>query len=440
MTDLKEALITDVSLDGRGVASEDGKKVFIPFTLTGERVSYRAIKKKKKFDEAQLVEIIEPSAQRVEAQCPYFTLCGGCATQHITPEMQLVLKEKSVLDTLMRIGQVTAKEVMPALTDKVWGYRRRARLGVKYVVKKEAVLVGFREKNAPYIAQMSSCEVLHPKIAQLIQPFAELIYQLSIRDKIPQLECSVAENAISVVIRVLEKPSERDLELFRVFQQQWQIRLLLQPAGFNSIYPLDAMAIEPLYFTLQPFNVQLQFTATDFIQIHAEINNKMVVQALDWLEVTATDRVLDLFCGLGNFSLPLAQTAEEVLGIEGDAALIQRAKDNASFNKISNIRFQKENLFEVSANSNWLAQQWDLVLIDPPRSGAKEVIDQLHLIAPKKVLYVSCHPASLARDADVLVNKLGYCMTRVCVINMFPHTGHVETMALFEKPTERISS
>lgn len=434
MTELKEALITDISLDGRGVASENGKKVFIPFTLTGERVSYRAIKKKKKFDEAQLIEIIEPSVERIEAQCPYFTVCGGCATQHITPEMQLALKEKSVLDTLARIGQVNAEEVMPALTDKVWGYRRRARLGVKYVIKKDAVLVGFREKNAPYIAQMSSCEVLDPKIAGLIQPFAELIYQLSIRDKIPQLECSVAENATSVVMRVLETPSKSDLEHLYTFQQQWQIRLLLQPAGLKSIYPLDTAAVEPLYFTLQPFNLRLQFTPTDFIQIHAEINNKMVVQALDWLQVKTTDRVLDLFCGLGNFSLPLAQVADEVLGIEGDAALIQRAKDNASLNKLSNIRFQKEDLFEVSADNNWLAQQWDLVLIDPPRSGAKEVIDHLHLIPPKKVLYVSCHPASLARDADVLVNKLGYRMTKVCVINMFPHTGHVETMALFESP------
>ena len=433
MTDLKEAVITDVSLDGNGVASEDGKKVFIPFTLTGERVSYRAIKKKKKFDEAHLIEIIEPSAERVEAKCPSFTVCGGCATQHITPAMQLAFKEKSVLDTLQRIGQVSAEEVIPALTDKVWGYRRRARLGVKYVMKKDAVLVGFREKNAPYIAQMSSCEVLDPKIAGLIQPFAELIYQLSIRDKIPQLECSIAENATSVVMRVLETPSEADVELLHAFQQQQEIRLLLQPAGLKSIYPLDPLPVEPLYFTLQPFNLRLQFTATDFIQIHAGINNKMVVQALDWLQVTATDRVLDLFCGLGNFSLPLAKLANKVLGIEGDAALIQRAKNNATLNKLSNVQFKKEDLFKVNESNSWLAQQWDLVLIDPPRSGAKEVIDQLHLIAPKKVLYVSCHPASLARDANVLVNTLGYRMTRVCVINMFPHTGHVETMALFEK-------
>ncbi|MDG0996955.1 MAG: 23S rRNA (uracil(1939)-C(5))-methyltransferase RlmD [Gammaproteobacteria bacterium] len=433
MTDLKEAVITDVSLDGNGVASEDGKKIFIPFTLTGERVSYRAIKKKKKFDEAHLIEIIEPSAERVEAKCPSFTVCGGCATQHITPAMQLAFKEKSVLDTLQRIGQVSAEEVIPALTDKVWGYRRRARLGVKYVMKKDAVLVGFREKNAPYIVQMSSCEVLDPKIAGLIQPFAELIYQLSIRDKIPQLECSIAENATSVVMRVLETPSEADVELLHAFQQQQEIRLLLQPAGLKSIYPLDSLPVEPLYFTLQPFNLRLQFTATDFIQIHAGINNKMVVQALDWLQVTATDRVLDLFCGLGNFSLPLAQLANKVLGIEGDAALIQRAKNNATLNKLNNVQFKKEDLFKVNESNSWLAQQWDLVLIDPPRSGAKEVIDQLHLIAPKKVLYVSCHPASLARDANVLVNTLGYRMTRVCVINMFPHTGHVETMALFEK-------
>ncbi len=282
----KEAVIIDLLLDGRGVADQEGKRVFIPFTITGERVSYEPRKKKKKFDEAHLLEIIEPAAERIEPRCTYFTVCGGCTSQHINPQAQLKFKQQAVLDTLHRIGRVQVKNIAPPLSDKVWGYRRRARLAVKYVAKKGRVLVGFREKNAPYVADMLSCEVLHPVIAEAIQPLSDLISSLSIKDKVPQIECSVAENATSMVFRVLQAPSQADLDLLEHFANDKGIRVYLQTKGLDTVAPLKAKQFsEPLYFTIPSGEVRIEFSPVDFIQVHHEINQRMIEQAMDWLEL-----------------------------------------------------------------------------------------------------------------------------------------------------------
>ena len=431
---IREANIIDVTLDGRGVADQEGKVVFVPFTMTGERVRYERGRKKKNFDEAKLLEIITSSPDRIQARCDYFSRCGGCATQHISSKQQLEFKQHSVLETLRRIGNVVPLNVYPPLVHKVWGYRRRARLAVKYVAKKGRALVGFREHGAPYVADMWSCEVLHPSIASLIAPLSHLISDFSIKDKVPQVECSVAENATALVFRVLAPPSESDLRKLAEFAESYSVRVYLQSKGLDTVAPLnDQVFNQPLSYVLPPYGVTLEFSPIDFIQVHSEINQKMVQQAITWLQLSSKDKVLDLFCGLGNFSLPVAKQVAEVLGIEGDDGLVDRAFQNAKLNHITNIHFQKENLFEVDASCDWLCRHWDAVIIDPPRAGAREVIEHIGKVSPNKILYVSCHPGTLARDADVLVNKLGYQLERVNVINMFPHTGHVETMALFTR-------
>lgn len=429
-----ETTIIDLLLDGRGVADQEGKKVFIPFTIPGERVTYQPRKKKKKFDEARLLEVLEPAAERVEAKCEYFTLCGGCTSQHIEIGAQLAFKQASVVETLRRIGRVEAKQIYPPISDKVWGYRRRARLAVKYVEKKGRALVGFREKDAPYVADMLSCEVLHPNIANLISPLSDLISAFSIKAKVPQIECSVAENATSMVFRVLDAPSEKDLELLASFSQEHSIRVYLQTKGLDTVKALnDEVFEESLYFALPVGDLRIEFSPVDFIQVHHEINQRMVHQAIDWLDLKPHDRVLDLFCGLGNFTLPIATQVSKVLGIEGDEKLVERARHNATINSCEQAEFEVVDLFKVDENSEWLKQHWDAVVIDPPRAGAREVIMSLDKVAPAKILYVSCHPGTLARDAELLVHELGYECVRLGVMDMFPHTGHVETMALFTK-------
>ncbi len=431
---MQEAKIIDVLLDGRGVADRDGKKVFIPYTVPGERVRYERRKKKKKFDEAKLIEVLQASPDRVDPRCQYFSICGGCSSQHISAQAQIQYKQQSVLETLARIGKVRPRKVYPPVVDQVWGYRRRARLAVKYVAKKNRALVGFREKNAPYVTDMWSCEVLHPNIARLIGSLSELITALSIRDKIPQIECSVAENATALVFRVLENPGEQDLDAFAQFERQHAVRVYLQTKGLDTVTLLHQESnLESLHFVLQPSGIKIEFSPVDFVQVHSGINQKMVHQAIDWLRVQKNDAVLDLFCGLGNFSLPVARLAEKVVGVEGDAALLERARKNARINRLSNVEFERANLFELEQNDSWLRDEWSIVILDPPRLGAREVVERMNEINPAKVLYISCHPGTLARDSDMLVNSLGYSMQRLSILNMFPHTGHVETMVLFEK-------
>ncbi len=431
---INEANIVDVTLEGKGVADQEGKVVFVPFTITGERVTFERARRKKKFDEAKLIEVLEASPDRVTPKCEYFTHCGGCSIQHISEQAQVEFKQKSVINTLRRIGKMAPENVLPPVMDKAWGYRRRARLAVKYVEKKGRALVGFREYSAPYVADMWSCEVLHPTIASLIKPLSDMISQFSIKDKLPQVECSVAENATALIFRVLAEPSEEDIDKLAEFAEQYSVRVYLQPKGPSTVAPLNNEIFEPpLNYSLPPFGIKMEFLPIDFIQVHNEINQKMVQQAIEWLHLEDSQNILDLFCGLGNFSLPVAKHVSSVLGLEGDKELVERARHNAYINNLNNVEFKKEDLFKADNKCAWLAKKWDAVIIDPPRAGAKEVVGLISKINPSKILYISCHPGTLARDADVLVNTLGYRMEKMNVLNMFPHTGHVETMALFVK-------
>ena len=432
---MSEANIVDITLDGRGVADQEGKVVFVPFTITGEKVRFERRRKKKKFDEAKLIEVLQPVEQRIKPRCEYFSQCGGCSIQHIDSQAQVDFKQKSVLDTLRRIGNVIPEVVYPPVVHKVWGYRRRARLAVKYVAKKGRVLVGFREYDAPYVADMWHCEVLHPRIASLIAPLSDLISEFSIKDKVPQIECSVAENACALVFRILAPLSTSDTHQLEAFAEKYDVRVYVQTKGPATVEPLNGKSFDsPLSYSLPPFGITLDFLPIDFIQVHNELNQKMVQQAIAWLQLDRQQTILDLFCGLGNFSLPIAKHVDHVLGIEGDEQLVERARHNAQKNNIHNIEFQKEDLFAVDEQCAWLNDVWDTVVIDPPRAGAREVVELLGKINPGQVLYISCHPGTLARDADILVNTLGYVLQKVSVLNMFPHTGHVETMALFVKP------
>ena len=431
---MDEATIIDLTLDGKGVADTSGKVAFVPFTIPGERVRYQLKKKKKSFDEAELLEVIDHSLERIKPRCEYFTICGGCSLQHIRSDGQISFKQHAVLETMRRVGSVTPQQVYPPAVHKVWGYRRRARLAVKFVAKKGRALVGFRERNAPYVADMWSCEVLHPSIATLIEPLSYLISSLSIRDKLPQIECSVAENITALVFRILAAPSKQDLNKLCQFEKDKKIRIYLQTKGLDTVAPLSPEKNQDaLSYSLSPFGLKLEFLPVDFIQVHHEMNQKMVLQAISWLDLHPQDKVLDLFCGLGNFSLPIATHVEKVLGIEGNEGLAARASHNAQINQITNAEFIQADLFKVDQTCQWLNISWDAVVIDPPRAGAKEVIEWLGRITSPKVLYVSCHPATLARDANVLTSLLGYEVKRLNVLDMFPHTGHVETMVLFTK-------
>jgi 23S rRNA (uracil1939-C5)-methyltransferase len=423
------ASIIDLTHDGEGVADLDGRRVFVPDALPGERVEVRLRKRRRKLQEADLVRVIEPSPDRVVPECEYFGRCGGCALQHLAHRAQIAFKQGVVAQALARIAQTEAAEWLPPVESPPWGYRRRARLGVKYVAGKERVLVGFRERAGPYIADMRRCPVLVPPLDGLLGELADLIARTSIRERLPQIEAAVADGVTALVLRVLAAPSEADRELFREFGARHGIDIYLQPGGPGTVAPLGEA--RPLRYRLEAFGLTLQFLPTDFVQVNAAINAELVATAVRLAAVDPTDRVLDLYCGLGNFSLPLAQRAGELLGVEGEAGLVARAVRNAASNDIGNARFVAADL----AKSDWsfYREPWDIVVLDPPRTGAEAPIAELHRSMPRRVVYVSCHPATLARDARVLVQERGYKLRTARVFDMFPHTHHIEALALFER-------
>ncbi len=379
-----------------------------------------------------------PSPHRVAPGCEHFGLCGGCSMQHLAPEQQIVFKQKQMLDQLQRIGKVQSDEVaapvVGASADAVWGYRRRARLGAKHVPKKGGVLVGFRERESGLISRLESCKVLDARVGQKLNLLAAMIESLSIRHAVPQVEVAAA-NRVGLVFRVMEAPSESDRETLRAFGAKEDFDIYLQPGGLDSIQLLDPDTAEARVLEYSPdgSDLRLRFRPADFIQINGNISQQTVNQALDWLEIEQGDRVLELFCGLGNFSLPLARRGAQVIAVEGEQGLVDRARDNAARNCLD-IRFEKADLFNTAASAPWLAPAFDKVLLDPPRAGAREILPLVAARKPKRIVYVSCHPGTLARDAGVLVHEYGYQLARVGVMDMFPHTSHVESMALFIKP------
>jgi 23S rRNA (uracil1939-C5)-methyltransferase len=421
--------IVDLTHEGVGVAELDGRRVFVADALPGERVEVVLRKRRRKIQEADLVRIVDASPDRGVPGCEYFGRCGGCALQHLGHSAQVELKQKVVAETLKRIGRVEPESWLPAAVSPPWHYRRRARLGVKFVAAKERVLVGFRERAGPYITDMQRCPVLKPPLDGLLGELALLIERSSIKQKIPQIEAAVGDDASALVLRVLEPPSAADVEAFRDFGARHGVDMYLQPGGPGTVRPLGPA--RRLHYELPDFGLTIEFLPTDFVQINAAINGELVSTAVRLAGIEPTDRVLDLYCGLGNFSLPLAQRARELTGVEGEAGLVARAVRNASLNGIGNARFITADL--VRSDWSFYREPWDIVVLDPPRTGAEAPIAELYRSMPRRVVYVSCHPATLARDAQVLVGQHGYRLTVARVFDMFPHTHHIEALALFER-------
>ena len=430
------AVIESATHDGRGITSVDGKKVFVAGALAGETVRFVRRKRRRNYDEAELLDVVTPVASRVAPRCAVYGVCGGCSLQHLSAAMQRSIKETSLRDSLARIGGVTPDRWLPPVyderTDGEWHYRRRARLAVKDVHGKGRVLVGFRERHAPFVADMQRCEVLAKPVHELIAPLSDLVATLSVRSRLPQIEVAVGDNGLRLVFRVLDPPSDDDRGKLEAFGRQHGLTVALQPGGLDSVVDLWPESAPHLCYRLPDFDVELQFDATDFVQVNATVNARMVSLAVELLAPGPDDRVLDLYCGLGNFSLPLARRAAEVLGIEGERRLVERASANAAHNGIRNASFLAADLSELDGKERWLGQPWQCLLLDPARSGAAAVVAQIRRIDPERIVYVSCHPGTLARDAANLV-AAGYRLDAAGIIDMFPHTAHVESIAVFEK-------
>lgn len=426
-------IVADLTHEAEGVVRGEGKTVFVAGALPGERISFRRRSFHKSHDEAELLEVLEPSADRVTPRCAHFGVCGGCALQHYAPEAQIAVKQKELAVNLERIGNVQPESWLPPLTGPHWNYRRRARLSSRYVSKKGRSLVGFRERQGKYVADVQRCEVLAEPVGALVGPLAELLTGMQRRESLPQIEVALSEGENVLVLRVLDALPESDLEKLREFERARNLRILLQPGGLHTVAPLTPGAVD-LHYRLDDFDLRLDFSPTDFVQVNGAINRAMVGRAIELLEVGPADRVLDLYCGLGNFTLPLARRAAGVVGVEGEAALIERARANAGRNGIENAEFHVADLSVPPDKAvPWLKGGFDKVLLDPPRVGAREVLSAVAHIAPRRLVYISCHTGSLARDLGVLTHELGFRLTAAGVLDMFPHTTHVESIAVLDR-------
>ena len=447
---LPELDIESLDHDAQGVGhSVEGKVVFVEGALTGERVSAIIHRSKNQWEQGTLQAVLHESSQRVKPHCPHFGLhagaCGGCKMQHLHPMAQLAVKQRVMEDNLWHLGKVKPERILRPIQGPDWGYRYRARLSVRWVQKKGEVLVGFHERKSRYVADMQVCPVLPPQVSAMLLPLRALLGGMQARSTCPQIELAGGDRTTALVLRHLEPLSPSDLQALRDFALQHGVEWWLQPKGPDTVHRLDNAASE-LFYALPEFGIQLPFKPTDFTQVNPRINRVLVQQALQLLDVQGTERVIDWFCGLGNFTLPLATLAADVLGVEGSAALVQRAHDNLGLQKtrLAPTRFVARNLFEMTAPAlvqDGVADKW---LMDPPREGAfalsKALADAIQNPAehpgwqpPQRIVYVSCNPATLARDAGLLVNVAGYRCTAAGVVNMFPHTAHVESMAVFDR-------
>lgn len=428
-----EAEIESLTHDGKGVTHLDGKATFIHGSLSGERVRFLYTGRWRKYDEGRVVEVLQASPERVEPRCSQFGICGGCSLQHQDHAAQIAAKQQAMLDTLKHIGKVSPAEILPPLVGaSSWGYRRKARLGVRHVPKKGGALVGFRERGSSRVADIECCHVLHPRVGELLPKLRALVDALSISDQVPQIEMAMGDETCVLIFRLLEKPNEADLVLLTEFGPQHQVTVYLQEGGPETVKPLNGVGVE-LSYALPEFDLTLHFLPSDFTQVNSDINRQMIQRAVEMLALQADDQVLDLFSGLGNFTLPLARRAGSVTGVEGDAGLIARARENAQTNGLSNTSFYTANLYESLEQEPWLNQRFNKILLDPPRSGAQEVLAHLPKLGAERIVYVSCYPGTLARDAGILVNEHGYRLLSAGVMDMFPHTAHVESIALFER-------
>jgi 23S rRNA (uracil1939-C5)-methyltransferase len=460
-------IVESLDQEGRGVARVDGKVIFIEGALTGETVSYSSYRKKPSFELAQVTQIHKPSPLRVQPKCKHFGVCGGCSMQHLDARAQVAVKQRILEDSLWHIGRIKAETIQRPIYGQTWGYRERARLSVRHVIKKGKTLVGFHEKRSSFVADMQHCEILAPKIAKLLTLLAELVSGLSIRDRLPQIEVAVGDHVDVLVLRVMDTPSSSDEAALRAFADRHHIQFWLQTGGYDTIAPFHPLDSPVLSYSLPEFGITMPFAPSEFTQVNSALNRVMISRAMRLLDPQPGERIADFFCGLGNFTLPIAKSGAQVLGIEGSDALVSRAKQNAEFNGLAdNAKFATMNLFAMtedvysklccSANEEWDSlereeqqgghsrnrpaarvtchgRRFDKLLIDPPRDGALELVKSLGgENAPQCIVYVSCSPATLARDAAELVQR-GYVLKSAGVMNMFPHTSHVESIAAFEK-------
>ena len=489
IVEIKHATIESLDQEGRGVAHVDGKTIFIDGALPSEQVTYQSIRIKPSYEVANVVEVLQASSERVTPKCPHYGLCGGCKLQHMDATAQVVAKQKMLEADLWHIGKVKAENMLPPLFGPTWGYRHKARLSVKYVQKKERVLVGFNEKGTRFVADMNSCEVLTPEVSALIAPLQSMIFELSIRDKLPQIELAVGDGAgIVLILRIMDALNANDEALLKAFADDHKVQIWTQTKGPDTIKPFWPTNPPILAYSLPEFDLNYPFKPNEFTQVNTAINQQMVSRAMQLLAPKQGEKIADFFCGIGNFTLPIARSGASVLGLEGLSNLVDRANESAALNKISNATFGVADLFKMTETSladlNLKHGKFDKWLIDPPRDGASELVKSLadspmfrqahherveashheqedasqneqenanskepntfkavrpELVEgqannnPNLIVYVSCNPATLARDAGVLVNEKGYKLVSAGVINMFPHTAHVESIALFEK-------
>ena len=437
--------VESLDLEGQGVAhNSEGKVVFIEGALPGEQVQVQVHRRKNNWEQATMMALRRESSQRVLPQCRHFSICGGCKLQHFHVSAQVATKQRALEDGLWHLGKVKPQQVLRPIEGPAWGYRYRARLSVRYVIKKNKVLVGFHERKSSYVADMDSCDVLPPHLSALLVPLGELIGGMQARDRLPQIEVAVGSRVTALVLRHLDPLADADLQRLRDFAAQHPIQWWLQSKGPDTVRLLDEGGA-PLDYQLPEFGLDMPFKPTDFTQVNHQINAVLVSRALRLLDVQPDERVIDWFCGLGNFTLPLATRARAVLGIEGSEALVARSRANAAWNGLSHkTSFVTSNLFEITATDLAAHGQADKWLIDPPREGAHalakavvEIVDNPSLAAgfelPRRIVYVSCNPATLARDAGLFVHQAGYQCTAAGAVNMFPHTAHVESIAVFER-------
>jgi 23S rRNA (uracil1939-C5)-methyltransferase len=441
--------IQSLDMEGRGVGhlqnddGSQGKVIFVEGALPGERVGFRSFRKKSKWEAASMTALLRESSMRVKPKCDYFGICGGCAMQHLESSAQVAIKQRVLEDNLKHIGKLKTETVLRPIYGPTWGYRYRARISVRNVQKKGGVLVGFHEKKSSFITDMKTCEVLPPNVSAMLVPLRGLIGSLSIVDKVPQIELAIGEGLQGVitalVLRIMAPLSGDDERKLKEFADQYLVQWWLQPSGPDSAYQYYPSDSE-LHYALPEFGIRMPFKPTDFTQVNHHINRVLVARALRLLDVQPGERIADLFCGLGNFTLPIATQARAVVGIEGSTALTERAQQNARVNGLAEkATFHCRNLFEMTAEELVELGKFDRFLIDPPREGALAVCKALaeldgakHSMKPKRIVYVSCNPATLARDADLLVHGAGYGLTLTGVVNMFPHTAHVESIAVFD--------
>ena len=431
---IREAFVESLDHEGRGVSRVDGKTIFIEGALPGERVSFAPYKVKPNYELAEVVRVLEASAQRVEPACEYFGVCGGCSMQHLEPSAQVAAKQRVLENALWHIGRVRPEVLYPAIVGPSWGYRYRARLTVRQVPSKGGILIGFHERRSSYISDMRRCPILPPHVSALLPGLHELVGALSIPDRVPQIEVAVGEGITVLVFRHLLPFSKKDEALLRAFGESAGVQIWLQLTGPDScrrLHPADAPG---LAYTLPEFGVSMAFRPTDFTQVNMGINRLLMRRSMQLLDPQPGERIADLFCGLGNFSLPIAKLGAHVVGVEGSDALVRRAAENAAANGLAgNSEFHAANLFEATEDSIAALGRLDKMLIDPPREGAVAVVKALGPTAPRRIVYVSCNPATLARDTAVLFHEKGYRLKGAGIANMFPQTSHVESIALFER-------